>query len=331
MHEETYAATGADAPRGETMRVCALAGGVGGAKLAAGLQDMLSPGALTVVVNTADDFDLWGLRICPDLDTVMYTLAGIANPQTGWGVEGESFGALAMLARYGEETWFKLGDRDLATHVLRTARLRAGEALTEIVTDLSAALGARGSILPMCDEPVATVLDTPDGQLEFQEYFVRRGQRDEVLGVKLRGIEHTRPTGAVLGALAGADVVVFCPSNPVVSIGPILAVPGMQKALVASRAPKIAVSPLIGGRALKGPADRMLDSLGYEVSATGVARIYEGLVDGMVVDKVDAGERAGIEALGMRVLVTDAIMRDAGDRVRLATEVVEFGAGLVRR
>jgi LPPG:FO 2-phospho-L-lactate transferase len=311
------------------MKVCALAGGVGGAKLAAGLQDVLRPGELTVVVNTADDFELWGLRICPDLDTVMYTLAGIANPQTGWGVEGESFGALDMLASYGEETWFKLGDRDLATHVLRTARLRAGETLTEIMASLTSALGVRSSILPMCDEPVATVLDTPDGPLEFQEYFVRRGQRDEVIGVELRGIESARPTDAVSRALAAADVVVLCPSNPVVSIGPILAVPGMQEALAASRAPKIAVSPLIGGRALKGPADRMLDTLGYEVSATGVARIYEGLVDGMVVDGVDAGERGGIEALGMQVLTTDAVMRDAEDRARLAAQVLQFGAELV--
>jgi LPPG:FO 2-phospho-L-lactate transferase len=311
------------------VKVCALAGGVGGAKLAAGLQDVLQPGELTIVVNTADDFELWGLRICPDLDTVMYTLAGIANPQTGWGVEGESFGALDMLASYGEETWFKLGDRDLATHVLRTARLRAGETLTGITTNLSAALGVRSSILPMCDEPVATVLDTPDGPLEFQEYFVRRGQRDEVIGVDLRGIEGARPTDAVSRALAAADVVVLCPSNPVVSLGPILAVPGMQKTLAALRAPKIAVSPLVGGRALKGPADRMLDTLGYEVSATGVASIYEALVDGMVVDGIDAGERAGIEALGIQVLITDAVMRDAGDRARLAMEVLQFGAGLV--
>jgi LPPG:FO 2-phospho-L-lactate transferase len=309
------------------VKVCALAGGVGGAKLAAGLQDVLQPGELTIVVNTADDFELWGLRICPDLDTVMYTLAGIANPQTGWGVQGESFGALDMLASYGEETWFKLGDRDLATHVLRTARLHAGETLTGITTNLSAALGVGSSILPMCDEPVATVLDTPDGPLEFQEYFVRRGQRDEVIGVDLRGFEGARPTDAVSRALAAADVVVLCPSNPVVSIGPILAVPGMQKALAASRAPKVAVSPLVGGRALKGPADRMLDTLGYEVSATGVARIYEALVDGMVVDGLDAGERAGIEALGMKVLITDAVMRDAGDRARLAMEVLQFGAG----
>src|SRR5919199_82702 len=204
MSDEAFTATGTDSPQGETMKVCALAGGVGGAKLAAGLQDALPPGALTVVVNTADDFDLWSLRICPDLDTVMYTLAGIANPRTGWGVEGESFDALAMLARYGEETWFMLGDRDLATHVLRTAKLRAGETLTEIMTHLSAALGVRSSILPMCDEPVATVLDTPDGPLEFQEYFVRRGQRDEVLGVRFEGIESARPTDAVSRALASA-------------------------------------------------------------------------------------------------------------------------------
>jgi LPPG:FO 2-phospho-L-lactate transferase len=313
------------------LKVVALAGGVGGAKLAAGLQAMLLPGDLTAVVNTADDFELWGLRICPDLDTVMYTLADLANPETGWGIAGESFAALGMLARYGEDTWFKLGDRDLATHILRTLRLRAGEPLTSVATELSGALGVRSSILPMCDEPVATVLRTPDGSLEFQEYFVRRGQRDEVLAIGLRGIEGARPTDAVLEALAAADLVVFCPSNPVVSIGPIIAVPGMRKALDASRAPKIAVSPIVGGRALKGPADKMLSSLGHEVSAAGVAQIYKGLIEGMVVDRVDEAERSEIEALGMRVLVTDAIMRDAPDRARLAREVLEFGDGLVAR
>jgi LPPG:FO 2-phospho-L-lactate transferase len=310
------------------LKVLALAGGVGGAKLAAGLEAVLPPGDLAVVVNTADDFDLWGLRVCPDLDTVMYTLAGIANPDTGWGVKDESFSALDMLRRYGEDTWFKLGDRDLATHILRTFRLRAGEQLTRVTADLSAALGVKSAVLPMCDEPVATVLETPDGPLEFQEYFVRRGQKDKVLGVELRGIEDARPTSAVLEVLAGADLVVFCPSNPVVSIGPILAVPRMRKALASSSAPRIAVSPIIGGRALKGPADRMLDSLGHEVSATGVARMYEGLIDWMVIDRVDEGERSEIEALGMRVLATDAIMRDPHDRARLAREVV-FGTGVV--
>ncbi len=308
--------------------MCALAGGVGGAKLSAGLQEVVAPGALTLVVNTADDFDLWGLRICPDLDTVMYTLAGISNPETGWGLAGESFDALGMLARYGEDTWFLLGDRDLATHVLRTARLRAGETLTTVTGALSGSLGVRSAVLPMSDEEVSTVLKTPAGLLEFQEYFVRRGQRDEVLGVELRGVGEARPTDAVLEVLAAADVVVFCPSNPIVSVGPILALPGMREALASSSAPKVAVSPIVGGRALKGPADRMLASLGHEVSAAGVAAMYRGLVDGMVIDRVDVEERAGVEALGMQVLATDSVMRGAQDRARLAREVVEFGAGL---
>ena len=309
------------------MNVLTLAGGVGGAKLAAGLEASLAPGDLTVVVNTADDFDLWGLHVCPDLDTVMYTLAGVANPETGWGLAGETFAALDMLARYGEDTWFKLGDRDLATHILRTARLRAGENLTQVTDRLSAALGVNSIILPMCDEPVSTVLETPDGPLEFQEYFVRRGQKDEVLGVGLHGIEEARVTKPVSEALAVADAVVLCPSNPVVSIGPILAVPGMREALAASSAPKLTVSPIVGGRALKGPADKMLASLGHEVSAAGVARMYEGLADGMVVDRVDERERAEIEDLGMRVLVTEAVMRDEVDRARLAREVLDFSAG----
>ena len=313
------------------MKVVALAGGVGGAKLAAGLQDVLQEGDLSVVVNTADDFDLWGLHICPDLDTVMYTLAGMANPETGWGIAGESFESLNMLGRYGEDTWFKLGDRDLATHVLRTDCLRSGGTLTGVTATLSGALGVENAVLPMTDDSVSTVLQTPEGRLEFQEYFVRRGQRDEVLAVELRGIEDARPSGEVLAAISGADAIVFCPSNPVVSVGPILAVPGMKEALAASRAPKVAVSPIVGGRALKGPADKMLLSLGHEASATGVAAMYSGLVDGMVVDSVDREERAGIEDIGMRVFVTDAVMRDARDRARLARETLEFGAGMVAR
>jgi LPPG:FO 2-phospho-L-lactate transferase len=313
------------------MKVVAMAGGVGGAKLAAGLQDVLPDGDLSVVVNTADDFDLWGLHICPDLDTVMYTLAGIANPETGWGIAGESFETLNMLARYGEDAWFKLGDRDLATHTLRTHRLRSKEMLTEVTGVLSGALGIESAVLPMSDDPVSTVLETPEGRLEFQEYFVRRGQRDEVLGVELRGIEDARPTGEVLAAVSSADAIVICPSNPVVSIGPILALPGMREALASSHAPKVAVSPIVGGRALKGPADKMLLSLGHEVSATGVAAMYAGLVDGMVVDTVDEGEGAAIREIGMRVLVTNSVMRDAGDRERLASETLEFGAGRVAR
>jgi LPPG:FO 2-phospho-L-lactate transferase len=313
------------------MKVCALAGGVGGAKLAAGLRDELPPGDLSVVVNTADDFDLWGLHICPDLDTVMYTLAGISNPETGWGIAGETFESLRMLGRYGEDTWFKLGDRDLATHILRTARLRSGETLTRVTAELSRALGIRSSVLPMSDDPVSTVLETPDGRLEFQEYFVRRRQEDEVLGVELRGVEEAAPTEAVLAAISGADAIVICPSNPVVSVGPILALPGVREALARSTAPRVAVSPIVGGRALKGPADRMMLSLGHEVSATGVARMYAGLVDGMVVDTIDEGERESIEAFGMRVLATGSVMRDAADRARLASETLEFGVGMVAR
>jgi LPPG:FO 2-phospho-L-lactate transferase len=313
------------------MKVCALAGGVGGAKLASGLQDVLAPGELSVVVNTADDFDLWGLHICPDLDTVMYTLAGISNPDTGWGIADETFETLNMLESYGEETWFKLGDRDLATHILRTQRMRSGETLTRITALLSGALAVESALLPMSDDPVSTVLDTPEGRLEFQEYFVRRGQRDEVLGIELRGIEDAGPTERVLAAISDADAIVLCPSNPVVSVGPILTLPGMTESLTSSSAPKVAVSPIVGGRALKGPADRMLASLGHEVSATGVARMYEGLVDGMIVDRTDEGERASIESLGMRVLATQSVMREAEDRARLASETLEFGAGLVAR
>jgi LPPG:FO 2-phospho-L-lactate transferase len=236
-----------------------------------------------------------------------------------------------MLGRYGEDTWFKLGDRDLATHILRTARLRSGETLTRVTAELSRALGIRSSVLPMSDDPVSTVLETPDGRLEFQEYFVRRRQEDEVLGVELRGVEEAAPTEAVLAAISGADAIVICPSNPVVSVGPILALPGVREALARSAAPRVAVSPIVGGRALKGPADRMMLSLGHEVSATGVARMYAGLVDGMVVDTIDEGERESIEAFGMRVLATGSVMRDAADRARLASETLEFGVGMVAR
>lgn len=315
-------------PEKHPTKVCALAGGVGGAKLAAGLQDALAPGNLAVIVNTADDFDLWGLHICPDLDTVMYTLADFANPETGWGVRDESFTVLSMLDRYGEDTWFKLGDRDLATHILRTSELQAGKRLTEITVRLSSALGVQSPILPMCDDPVSTMLKTPDGMLEFQEYFVRRGQRDEVLGVEVRGVEKARPTKAVLGTMARADAIVFCPSNPIVSIGPILAVPGMREALAGSPAPKVAVSPIVGGRALKGPADKMLKSLGHRASATGVAGIYRGVVDGMVIDRADEEEKPEIENFGMNVLVTNTVMHNDEDRARLGRGVLEFCAAL---
>ncbi len=306
--------------------IVALAGGVGGAKLAQGLALALPPSDLAVVVNTADDFDLYGLRICPDLDTVLYTLAGIANPETGWGIAGDTYASLDAIARYGREPWFRLGDQDIATHILRTERLRAGATLTATMAELAGALGVTARILPMTDDPVATLVDTPAGRLEFQEYFVGRKQADEVLGVTFRGIEAARLPDGVAAAIAAAELIVVCPSNPIVSIGPILAVPGFRAGLDAAAVPIIAVSPIVGGRALKGPADRMLASLGHGVSAAGVASLYAGLVDGMVVDEADRDLAPAIAAdSGMETLVTQTVMGGPEDRHRLAAEVLAFG------
>lgn len=304
--------------------IVALAGGVGGAKLADGLNRTLSTEQLAVVVNTADDFDLFGLRICPDADTVMYTLGGIANPATGWGIDGDTFAALEMLGRYGRDVWFQLGDRDFATHIARTQRLRAGAPLTLVTAELASGLGIRAKILPMCDEPVATRVLTPNGPLDFQEYFVHRHQSATVTGVTFQGIERAQAPATVVQALDEARAIVVCPSNPIVSIGPILAVPGLRDRIAAHPAPKVAVSPIVGGKALRGPADRMLESLGHEVSAYGVAALYHGLVDGMVVDELDAELAPRIEELGMRVLVAPTVMVSVDDRAGLAARVLDF-------
>ena len=308
--------------------IVALAGGVGGAKMAHGLQAALPPGALTTIVNTADDFDLYGLRICPDLDTVMYTLAGIADPVNGWGVAGDSRNTLDAIARYGEHPWFLLGDQDFATHILRTERLRAGTPLSAVTAELAASLGIPGRILPMTDDRVATLIDTPSGRLEFQEYFVARRQSDDVLGVVFAGIDEATANAGVLDAIRDAKTIVVAPSNPIVSVGPILATPGIRAALERTEAPIVAVSPIVGGRALKGPAAQMLATLGHEVSALGVARLYASLVDGMVIDAADRELTAEIERLGPRVLVTETVMGDEGDRRRLAAEVLEFAGSL---
>lgn len=312
-------------------RIVALAGGVGGAKLAHGLALARPEAALTVVVNTADDFSLFGLHISPDLDTVMYTLGGIANPATGWGIAGDTAAALEMIGRYGRETWFWLGDRDLATHILRTERLRAGDSLTAVTAELAGALGIRAAILPMCDEPVATIVETPDGDLAFQDYFVRRRQADEVRGVRFEGIDAATVPPGVADALRDATVVVLCPSNPIVSIGPILAVPGFRDLLRGVSVPVVAVSPIVGGAALKGPADRMLASLGHEVSAAGVAALYRDFLDGIVIDQVDAGLAGRIEEMGIAVHVTDTVMRDEEHRRTLADETLAFAARLESR
>ncbi|MEJ7763705.1 MAG: 2-phospho-L-lactate transferase [Thermomicrobiales bacterium] len=309
--------------------IVALAGGVGGAKLAQGLMAAPGAGGLTVVVNTADDFDLFGLRICPDIDTVLYTLGGIANPETGWGIAGDTFATLDALAGLGRDPWFRLGDRDFATHIHRTERLRQGASPSAVTAELAMALGIVATVLPMTDDRVATVVETPAGALSFQDYFVRRRQADDVLGVTFEGIDAARPTSGVEAALAGAEVIIFCPSNPIVSIGPILALPGARDALVASPAPVVAISPIVGGRALKGPADKMLASLGSEVSPLGVARLYAGLIDGMVLDVLDAGLAGAIGAeLGIATLVTDTVMGGFESRRDLAARVLAFGRSL---
>jgi LPPG:FO 2-phospho-L-lactate transferase len=313
------------------VNVVALAGGVGGAKLADGLYRALPPEALTIIGNTADDLELFGVHISPDLDTVMYTLAGLANPTTGWGVVDDTFTTLAMLERYGEDVWFRLGDADFATHLKRTAGLRAGRRLTEVTASLTGSLGIAARLLPMCDERVGTEVETPEGWRDFQDYFVRRRHEDRVRRVRFAGIERARITSEVAEALATADAIIFCPSNPLVSIGPILAVPGVREALDASPAAKIAVSPIVGGKALKGPADRMLAEQGLEVSAYGVAMGYVGLVDAMTIDTLDADDAPRIASLGMTVQVAQTVMRSDADRQQLAREVLAFAASLGAR
>jgi len=307
-----------------TGTVVALAGGVGGAKLAEGLQACVGE-RLAVVVNTGDDCVRHGLLVMPDHDSVLYNLAGIEQVAWGWGIEGDTHIVMAQLGMYGEETWFSLGDRDLALHITRTARVRAGARVTEACLAAQASLGIAGRILPMTDSSVATEVRTADGWLEFQEYFVHQRQAPDVLELRFAGIEAAAPTPEVLAAFDGAAAIILCPSNPLVSVGPILRVPGMRASIAAARArgvPVAAVSPIIDGRALKGPADRMLVSLGFESSAVGVARLYVDLVDVFVLDAVDADAAPAVEALGLRALVTDTIMTDDASRARLAGEVL---------
>jgi LPPG:FO 2-phospho-L-lactate transferase len=309
--------------------VVLLAGGVGGAKLAHGLQAEVGS-RLVVVVNTADDVERHGLLVSPDHDTVMYTLAGISNREWGWGLEGETFAAAGMLERYGEESWFRLGDRDLATHVVRTARLRRGERPTDISRDLQRALGVEAVVLPMTDASVRTEVLTDEGWLEFQDYFVRRHQEPDVREVRFVGIEDAIATAEVEAALEAAGTIVIAPSNPFVSVRPILAVTGIEAGLQTARSrgvPVVAVSGIVGGKALKGPADRMLTSLGSEASALGVARQYTGIADIFVLDTVDAEQAPAIERLGMRAVVTDTVMTDDAARARLAADALRAASG----
>lgn len=304
------------------MKVTLLAGGTGGTKLAHGFA-LLDPRVeLTVIANVGDDAEIHGLHVSPDIDALLYTLSGLIDNQRGWGVRDDTFTAHAMLERLGEPAWFTVGDADLATHVYRTRLLREeGATLTDATAAMAAALGITTRLLPATDDRYRTIIETDAGDLDFQDYFVRLRQEPEVRGVRFDG--GARPTAAVLEAIGGADLVVIGPSNPLVSIGPILALPGVREA-VDGRA--VAVSPIIAGRALKGPADRMLSSLGHEATALGVARLYTGLVDRFVVDEADAALVPAVEALGMQAVVLPTVMGDDAGRERLARAVVSLAA-----
>jgi LPPG:FO 2-phospho-L-lactate transferase len=311
------------------VKVTLLAGGTGGAKLAHGFQMALPPGDLTVIVNVGDDTEHFGLLVCPDLDTILYTLAGLSDREQGWGVAGDSFTAMDLLTLYGEETWFRIGDADLATHVRRAHLMRGGASLSDAAASMAASLGVPSQLVPATDDRLRTFLQTDAGELDFQAYFVQRAQRDEVRAVRFDGAEAARPSPGALTALATAELVVIGPSNPIVSIGPILAVPGMREALLASPAPRIGVSGIVAGKALRGPADRMLTSLGHESSALGVARLYEGLVERFVIDEADAALTPAIESLGMVVSVLPTVMHNDEDRAGLARELLALGEGML--
>jgi LPPG:FO 2-phospho-L-lactate transferase len=304
------------------MKLAALAGGVGGAKLAHGLARILSPEDLTVIVNTGDDFEHLGLRVCPDLDTVCYTLAGLANPETGWGRENETWNAMASLEKLGGPTWFRLGDKDLATHIERTRRLKDGQLLSQVTRDLCDAWGVRHRVVPMSDDPVSTIVETEEGDLPFQDYFVRRGCKPRVTGFRFEGIDSARPAPGLTEAIWQAEAVVICPSNPWVSIAPILAVAGIRPALETKRV--IAVSPIIGGRAVKGPAAKMYTELGIRPSALAVARQYQGLLSAFVLDSLDAQLETDVRRLNMHTFTTGTLMKTIPDRRRLAEDVLNF-------
>ncbi len=311
------------------MSVLALAGGVGAARFLRGVVRAVSPTDLTVVVNTGDDREFYGVHVSPDLDIVTYTLAGRIDRQRGYGLEGDGFRVVDALAELGHETWFRLGDRDLATSLHRTLRLREGAGLTEVTREVRRAHGVDVEILPMCEELAPTFVQLSAGRrVHFEEYLARDGAPDDVQGVDLTTAAAATAAPGVLDAIAGADAILICPSNPVVSIGPILQVPGVREALEASPAPKVGISPIIGGAPVKGPADRLLRGIGVEVSARGVAGLYAGLLDGWVIDERDAAQRQDVEALGLRCVVTDTLMRSPEVAHALADTALGLAAGI---
>ncbi len=306
------------------MNCIALAGGVGGAKLADGLARATDADSLTVIVNTGDDFDLYGLHISPDLDTVMYTLAGMANPETGWGIAGDTWHNFEMLDKYGVAPWFRLGDRDLATHLLRTKMLADGQPLSVVTRELCRRLNVAPRVMPMSDDPVRTVIATEQGLLPFQEYFVRHGWQPVAHAITFEGCDEAEAAPGMLRAIETADTIVICPSNPYLSIDPILSLRGVRDVLLNATAPIIAVTPIIAGEAVKGPAAKLMRELGLEPSAVEVARHYADFVNGFVLDTRDAGLASQIEAMGIGVLITDTLMTTPDDRARLACDVIGF-------
>jgi LPPG:FO 2-phospho-L-lactate transferase len=308
----------------KVQHVVALAGGVGGAKLAYGLARKVPADRLTIIVNTGDDFEHLGLYISPDLDTVMYTLAEVSNPVTGWGVKDESWGMMAAMARYGGPTWFQLGDRDLATHLLRTKWLREGFPFNWVTRELSRRLGVRPTILPMTEAPVRTIIETDGGELVFQEYFVKLRQQPTVKQIRFEGADEAQPSREVISAIRNADAIIFCPSNPLLSIDPILSMSSLRRIIAASPVPKIAVSPIVRGDAIKGPAAKIMGELGLEVSPVGVARHLQDVLTGVVIDHLDERHQDAITDLGLRTLVTGTIMTSLESRVTLAGTVLGF-------
>jgi len=306
------------------MKIAALAGGVGGAKLVDGLSQLLPPNELTAIVNTGDDFDHWGLRICPDLDTVCYTLAGLSNSETGWGRHDETWNTLAEISLLNGEAWFRVGDRDLATHIERTGRLANGQPLSQIMRDFCRAWNVTATVLPMTDDPVNTIVNTKEqGELTFQEYFVHQRCEPQVRGFKFAGVEYSRPAPGVLEAIEEASALIFCPSNPWVSLDPILAVPGILPA-IKNKKHVAAVSSIVAGNAIKGPAAKMFSELRITPSALAVAEHFQGIVTHFVLDEADQATENELNKLGMKTLATDTIMKTPEDRRRLAAEVLNF-------
>jgi LPPG:FO 2-phospho-L-lactate transferase len=307
-------------------KVLAFAGGVGGAKLALGLCKIVPPERLVICVNTGDDDSFHGLHVSPDLDTMMYTLVGLSDPDSGWGLHGDTFTALSMLKQYGVDTWFNLGDRDFATHIRRTQLLGQGATLSQVTQELCRSLGVEHQVIPMSDDPVRTVLETPDGDLSMQDYFVRLRAQPVVRTVRYDGAQAAKPSPDLESALSDAEIILFCPSNPFLSLGPILAVTGVADMLKKSPAKRIAVSPIVGGDSVKGPAGKIMAELGQEVSCVGVAKQYRDFCDVLVIDRQDSDRASEIEELGVTPVVEPIIMQTESDKVALARTVIALGS-----